>query len=344
MSRQPRIDTSVRQQQAYSYVETPIELNPSGGWTQPQSSEIPQPPSIPTPQPLQIQTQETPNVANQELEQARQMLIQERQAFSPSGTPLPRHPALSAPYAEGDVVAKNTPTHSSSQYQSYQSPPYSPGALPEKKQPQPYEPAPIYTSPITPDTNPLQSPIATMHRMGTFSSTNNQDSQPTHDSFSTHQPGQIAHPNQIVSGGHWNTGLCECTDVSTCCLGLACPCMLYGRTQYRLLRKSRGEDPTNLLGYELCNGSCVSLALLCGCQCILATVQHTRTRKAYSIEGNICSDCVRASCCMCCTFVRNEREIKRREDKRAYSAQVTGSTFVTPYLPPGQMQYPTSRN
>lgn len=356
MSRQPRVDTAVRQQ-VYSYVETPIELNAPGLRAQQPTQSIPaqnataheaQLPSTSTPQPpLQAQQQGNPaNVATQELEQARMMLMQERQAFSPTGTPLPEHPALSAPYEEGTIHRTNTPAHSSSQYPSYQTPPYSPGALPEKTQPpgQQLEPTPARKISVTPDTNPLQSPTSPIHRMGTFPSSHH-GSQPAQDSFSGHQPGQVVHPNQIVNGGYWSTGLCECSDAGTCFLGLICPCMLYGRTQYRLLRKSRGEDPTNLLGHEFCNGSCAScacLSIICGCQCILATIQHTRTREAYNIEGNICSDCVRASCCMCCTFIRNEREIKRREETRAYSAQLAGSTFTTPYMPPGQMQYPSS--
>jgi hypothetical protein len=85
--------------------------------------------------------------------------------------------------------------------------------------------------------------------------------------MSYHQPGQIAHPNQVVRGGTWSHGLCECSSIGTCCLGLLCPCILYGRTQYRLSMKSKKEDPTNMLGYETCNGSCTAMALLCGCQC-----------------------------------------------------------------------------
>lgn len=279
------------------------------------------------------------SVASQELEQARRIRLEETQALALSTTSLSGHPALSAPYADEDSLPKDIPSHSSAQYQS---PPYSPGPLPEKRHTN-YE----YSSPqkisIGPDINPLQSPRSPLHRVSTFPSTT-RDSQPVQEEFPNHQPGQIAHANQTMTGGHWSTGLCECADAGVCLLGLTCPCILYGRTQYRLLRKSRGDDPTNLLGYETCNGSCTSIALLCGCQWLLATVQHTRTRKAYNIEGNVCSDCVRASCCTCCTFMRNEREIKRREENRAFSAQVAGSTFTTPYIPPGQMYYNRPNN
>ena len=85
-----------------------------------------------------------------------------------------------------------------------------------------------------------------------------------------HQPGQIMHTNQEVQGGTWTHGLCDCSNIGTCCLGIICPCILYGKTQHRLSMKSRKEDPTNMLGYDTCNGSCTAMALLCGCQCKLS--------------------------------------------------------------------------
>lgn len=87
------------------------------------------------------------------------------------------------------------------------------------------------------------------------------------DILSNHHPGQIVHPNQMIKGGTWSHSLCDCSDIGTCCLGILCPCILYGRTQYRLGMRSKKQDPTNLLGYARCNGSCTAMALLCGCQC-----------------------------------------------------------------------------
>ncbi|KAH8705302.1 PLAC8 family-domain-containing protein [Talaromyces proteolyticus] len=337
MSRQLSLDTSQRQQ-VYSFIETPIELNPHR--QQLLQAEITdataaRPVAPATPQPGVTRQSTATNVATQELEQARQ--IHQASNLNSHGPSI--HPALSAPYVEESPAsvtmdpALTAPQHPPTPYRS---PPSSPGPLPVKEHPRP---SPIPFSPITPDMNPLQSPLSPSFH------TTRQDAQPSNESYSTHLPGQIAHPSQMSKGGGWSTGLCECSsDIGTCCLGFTCPCILYGRTQYRLLRKSRGEDPTNLLGYESCNGSCTAIALLCGCQWILATIQHTRTRRAYEIEGSICSDCVRATCCPCCTCIRNEREIKKREESRAYSAQVHGSNFVVPYIPPGQMQYqPGSR-
>lgn len=142
------------------------------------------------------------------------------------------------------------------------SPPGSPGPLPLKVNPDASSRA--NTLEIAPDANPLQSPkspyfppikSATWH------------APPPDDLSAHHQPGQTVHPNQEVKGGGWSNGLCELSSFGICCLGLICPCILYGRTQHRLSMKSKKEDPTNMLSYETCNGSCTAMGLLCGCQC-----------------------------------------------------------------------------
>ena len=82
-----------------------------------------------------------------------------------------------------------------------------------------------------------------------------------------HKPGQISHPNMQSDDGDWRHGLCECGDFGTCCLGCWCPCMLYGKTQYRLNQKSARKDPTNLLSYKACNDSCIVMGVACGFEC-----------------------------------------------------------------------------
>jgi len=79
-----------------------------------------------------------------------------------------------------------------------------------------------------------------------------------------HRPGQVSHPNAIVNP-YWKHGLCE--PDTLCCMGIVCPCMVYGKTMYRLSRKAQKQDPTDLLGYESCNGSCGLFAVACGFQC-----------------------------------------------------------------------------
>ena len=79
-----------------------------------------------------------------------------------------------------------------------------------------------------------------------------------------HRPGQVSHPNAAVDP-EWKHGLC--TLDALCCLGVFCPCIVYGKTQYRLSKKAQKQDATNLLGYESCNGSCGLFAVACGFQC-----------------------------------------------------------------------------
>lgn len=80
----------------------------------------------------------------------------------------------------------------------------------------------------------------------------------------THRPGQISHPNANVDP-HWKHSLCEFD--ATCCVGLWCPCLVYGKTQYRLSQKAQKKDATDLLGYQSCNGSCALMVVACGAQC-----------------------------------------------------------------------------
>lgn len=268
--------------------------------------------------------------------------------------PPDQHPAHYAPYAENPQHHQpvQSPLYS---YIPRSQPPNSPGPLPVKTNPE--APQRNETLSIAPDANPLQSPKLSYFPPPTAAPASQAPT--VEDLSSYHQPGQIMHPNQEVQGGTWSHGLCECSNIGTCCLGVICPCILYGKTQYRLSMKSQKRDPTNMLGYEICNGSCTGMAMLCGCQCkfthvwiarcrrmlnfaigLLATIQHTRTRKAYGIEGDIASDCVRATCCTCCTLIQDEKEIQKREELRGRATLERGATLLSPYTVPGPMTYP----
>lgn len=86
-----------------------------------------------------------------------------------------------------------------------------------------------------------------------------------------HRPGQVSHPNSNVEP-HWKHGLCE--PDALCCMGIVCPCMLYGKTMYRLSRRAQKQDPTDMLGYESCSGSCGFMALACGFQCKQISISY----------------------------------------------------------------------
>lgn len=363
MSRPAPLNTAVqRHQRVYSYMETPIELqNPAslGGRQHPSMPivyDAPEPPvrreqfaALPGQDPALHQQHpahfapyaDSSNVQRQLPSQGQQTYQSTQSQYqSPQSQCQSPQSQLQSPQSQSQLTQQSQlgpPQVPETPQPPYQSPPHSPGPLPVKNNfeaPEIQQPPVV---PIAPDTNPLHPPrTPTFARTGTGGIESN-------DLYMAHLPGQISHPNQEIIGGTWTTGLCECSDLGTCCLGIWCPCILYGKTQFRLSRRSRQRDPTNLLGYETCNASCTLMAILCGCQWLLATIQHTRTRKAYKIQGDCPSDCVRATCCTCCTLIQDEREIKRREEARADTARTFGANLSSPYILQEQMRYGPTR-
>lgn len=178
---------------------------------------------------------------------------------------------------------------------------------------------------IVPDVNPLTPTTPTP----AHTATNTPVLPPSASSYTP-----FAGPTQSVTGGTWTHDLCSCADPTTCMTAIFCPCIVYGKTQYRLTQRSDKRDPTNMLGYTAVNGSCAAFALLCGINGILAAIQHTRIRKTYSMDsqaGNVVSDCLKGCCCCCCTVAQDEKEVKRREDA-AKGTEV-------PYQAPGGMEF-----
>lgn len=154
--------------------------------------------------------------------------------------------------------------------------------------------------------------------------------------FALHQPGQVAHPNMDLSSTDekrpWSSSLCSIS--SDCLTGLFCPCILHGRTSYRLSQKSAKRDPTDLLSHSATNGHCLMMALSCGFWWVYPFVQRTRVRHIYKLEGGVAGDCLRAACCCCCTTIQNEKEVKSREEaKRQLAGPGQGYKSV------GQMMY-----
>ncbi|KAE8380851.1 DUF614 domain protein [Aspergillus bertholletiae] len=344
MHGQLRLDTSVGANQRYSFIETPLEMHASGLRNDQQQQEPPQSQSLAVPNPdtthiqaaaEQGQPQRLPPL-NEKAPYAPQAVVAHS---SPGGPNNQEHPAISAPFA--DVVSEPIQQHDAivPDYSYAAPPPNSPGPLPAKTYPEtPMQASRIHPIAITPDTNPLQSPQAP-YFPGPPTVSGTSYTPLADDAAAYHRPGQVSHPNQYIVGGTWSHDICDCSNIWTCCLGIVCPCVLYGKTQYRLSQISRKEDPTNMLGHETCNGSCTAMALLCGCQWLMATIQHRRIRKVYGIRGDIASDCVRATCCTCCTLIQDEKEIKKREEDRANATRVTGATLVSPYFTPPQMAY-----
>ena len=158
--------------------------------------------------------------------------------------------------------------------------------------------------------------------------------------FALHQPGQITHPNMDLSANgsshEWKHSLCECSDVSTCLTGLFCPCILYGRTSYRLSQRSAKKDPTEMLSYKTANGHCMVMGVACGFWWLFPMLQRTRLRHMYKLTGSFGGDLLKGCCCCCCVAIQNEREIKDREES---SRRWAGPASADVYKSPAQMVY-----
>ncbi|KAF2489781.1 PLAC8-domain-containing protein [Lophium mytilinum] len=239
-------------------------------------------------------------------------------------TPLSAHSA--APYSRTPV-----------------SPPHSPGALPLKNPIDFDLPSPTFMNrqrPLSSHTDAPYSPTSALSpQVPVFSP--NAPTGPNGLELERHQPGQIAHPNMDLSARgeshEWKHGLCECgSDVGTCMTGLFCPCVLYGRTAYRLSQRSQKKDPTELLGFSAFNGQCGVMASACGIWCLFPLVQRTRIRHLYKLTGSLFSDIGKACCCCCCVAIQNEREIRDREES---SRRWAGPANAETYSAPGQMVY-----
>ncbi|OAP62722.1 hypothetical protein AYL99_01949 [Fonsecaea erecta] len=244
----------------------------------------------------------------------------ERQVYACGVVPYQMHnPAvvqqqqqyMQAAQQPGAYVSPPYPTQVPILQQQPQMPPSPPPSEPAKQPPIPEnEP----TRPIVPDTNPL---TPTTPKPPNRASTNMAIVPPPADpsQFSAH----VFTPSpQSIKGGSWQHSFCSCAEPSTCITGLVCPCIVYGKTQYRLGLRDERKDPTNMLGYTAVNGSCVAFGLLCGVNGILAAIQHTRVRKTYNMNkdsGNVAGDCLKGICCCCCVVAQDEKEVRFREEQ-----------------------------
>lgn len=347
---QPGVGHASDPRKRYSWVETPMELQGAGYLESAHKQSIPPLPPLPS------EHTNTGPLTENTFAQSSCPDDKKFDALAGSMYSQPSleetHPAHSVPYA--DIT--------SFQQASLPPQPQSPGPVPMKSD--------LYVrdttqrsvpTPVEPDSSSLRSPTGLAAKGRSFTPSYQPDAPTGPDGLApeNHLPGQVPHPNQSIQGGTWKYGLCDCGDIGTCCTGIFCPCIVYGKTQYRLSQRSARRDPTNMLGYETFNGSCAVMAVLCGCGCmyllplspsvhqnvltslspgILAAIQHTRTRKMYEIEGGVGSDCVRALCCTCCTLIQDEKEIKNRE---GHARRFAGPTVAAnaPYMSPDRMTY-----
>jgi Cys-rich protein (TIGR01571 family) len=246
--------------------------------------------------------------------------------------PQETHPAHFAPYADADPNPQLAPTlyHSTVPLRTL-SPSYPPTNQYHTSQPaSPISPAKSYhDTDWQPDVPPISpsTPKPPLYNPNSLAGPN--------VAAENHMPGQVSHPNATASP-HWESSFCGVN--SACCLSLVCPCIVYGKTQYRITQKTNKRDGSDLLGYEATNSSC---ALMFAAFCFsgfLAAIQRTRVRKLYRIEGSVGDDCFKGCCCCCCTLAQDENEMQVREERlRRYAGP---ASYVSP---PGMMYPPPPR-
>ena len=327
----PRIETaraseqdSAKQSKTYSWVETPMELH-GGRHTSPHHNQ--DVPPLPTISPSTETSSRSTDLQRRSPNEYPPEKMANLHTLHNLPPPRGTHPAEYAQYLENPLMSPEQPQRMNG-HNSAPTSPEGPSRAQERQRPI-NTGSDILKSPSSPRAlQPDTAPFAYRPDAATG---------PNSPPVEMHIPGQIAHPSQQIKGGPWKHGLCDCSgDMSICCTGLLCPCILYGRTQHRLAQRSEKKDPTNMLGYETCNASCTVMSLLCACGWILAAIQHTRTRKIYNIPGGVGSDCVRSLCCCCCTLIQDEKEIKGREEQARKSS---GNSAGTAYIPPETMNY-----
>lgn len=249
----------------YSYLETPVEMQAST-FQQPSSptdSTIDESPISPR----EEYTHPHPRtVANSQM----QVQNAPERTGSPYGFPAPKqvHPAYFAPFSEYADTQRQQQTQSEGVPPSTGGPPQ---AYQDVKSPT------VDQKPQASDDrkdNGLSQKFAPPPRQATQIYAPDSLGGPN-GALENHRPGQVAHPNSAIDP-EWRHGLCE--PDATCCLSLFCPCIVYGKTQYRLSRKAQKQDPTDLLGYEAFNGSCGVMAVACGFQCKSRVIMNGQPR------------------------------------------------------------------
>ncbi|KAI5804174.1 PLAC8 family-domain-containing protein [Peziza echinospora] len=136
--------------------------------------------------------------------------------------------------------------------------------------------------------------------------------------------GQHDHSSHKRSSPEWENGFCGCcSPCGTCCLGTWCPCILYGRTHYRLEKGS-------LEGYSCCNSNCCfygCLMIVSPLQTFLGYFQRKKIRETFGLKGGCCGDCLRHCCCSCCALIQEEKEVIKRTKGSGGYAQTGGMSY-----------------
>eukprot|EP00249_Psilotum_nudum_P008671 c21435_g1_i2 orf=184-753(+) len=116
---------------------------------------------------------------------------------------------------------------------------------------------------------------------------------------------------------HWSSGICACCDdMTSCCLGFWCPCVLFGKN-VELLEGKPCTGPCLihfLLWGVVTSTFCVltsgtMLGVLGSCVPCYACGYRGRIRARYNLEDAPCGDLLTHICCHSCALCQEYREI-----------------------------------
>ncbi|KAK9289404.1 hypothetical protein L1049_007559 [Liquidambar formosana] len=137
----------------------------------------------------------------------------------------------------------------------------------------------------------------------------------------------VNHNEDLPVRGHisdgptqWSSGICACCDdMQSCCVGLFCPCFLFGKNAEFLGSGTlMGSCMTHFIVWALVNTVCCLLTEgillgLPGCFVACYACGYRRTlRSKYNLQEAPCGDFVTHFFCHLCAICQEYREIRER--------------------------------
>lgn len=128
---------------------------------------------------------------------------------------------------------------------------------------------------------------------------------------------------------HWTSGICACfDDLPSCCLGLWCPCILFGRNVEMLEgRPFVGPCILHFLLWGVLAFGCSSyglpLGILGSCVSCYACGYRKGLRTKYNLEDAPCGDFLTHFFCHTCAICQEFRELRERGHSSSSSSLTT---------------------
>lgn len=130
-------------------------------------------------------------------------------------------------------------------------------------------------------------------------------------------------PIPSSSSSQWTSGICACCDdMHSCCIGLICPCFLFGKNAEFLGSGTlAGSCMTHFVLWGLVNALCCllsdgTLLGLPGCLVACYACGYRRTlRSKYDLPEAPCGDLATHIFCHLCAICQEHREIRERSGK-----------------------------